>query len=125
MQKQTEVSFFDSLFPRKDPDHADRKFFWGMSTGVALVGIEDPREIIGALMCHTVAWYNGGIGPSVIYNFLTGIRVRRGQYRYTAMPIVSNIIDFDGMPPRTHAAHGLALIVGYFSSKYLIRPRNK
>jgi hypothetical protein len=114
--KKEEVSFFDSFFPKDDPKFDDRQIWWGMSTGSALLGVENPREIVGALLCHTAAWYNEGQGPSVMYNFLSGIRIRRGQYWYAAVPLVTDVMDADVLEQDSNIAHGLALAVGYFAS---------
>ena len=45
--------------------------------------IENFAEIVGALTCHTVAWYNDGQGPSVIYNYLTGVNIAKKKYVFT------------------------------------------
>jgi hypothetical protein len=114
--KKKDLDFFASLFPDDDSKFDDRQVWWGASTGISLLGVESGREIIGALLCHTLAWYNEGQGPSVIYNFLSGVRLRRGQYWFAAVPIFTDFTDMDLLEDDSNFAHILALAAGYFAS---------
>ena len=110
------VDWFESLFPDEEHEkYEDKKAFWGLSTASAVLGIERMSEIIGALLAHTVGWYGGGQGPSVVYNFLTGVRISRGQYMYTFIPLGTNLNDLD-LPQESQVAHVAALAAGYIAS---------
>ena len=115
-EKKKELDFFASLFPDDDPKFKDHQVWWGASTGISLLGVENGREIVGALLCHTLAWYNDGQGPSVVYNFLTGVRLRRGQYWFAAVPLITDVMDVEILGDDSNVAHGLALAAGYFAS---------
>ena len=109
------VDYFESLFFKQDADET-KKLLWGSSTASALLGVQDFREIIGALVAHTAAWYNDGRGPSVVYNFLTGCRLKKGNINYAIIPLGTNLHDLE-LGTDTNAAHALALVAGYMLSK--------
>ena len=110
------MSYFTSLFPIEEKTTLD-KTVWGAATLSSVLGIENYKEILGALLAHSVAWYQGGKGPSVLYNFLTGCRLQKKQYIFTVVPIAADVKDLS-MPSDTQVAHGLSLLGGYLMSSY-------
>ena len=114
-EKET-VDFFESLFPKKDEKFEDHQIWWGLSTVSALAGVQHFAEIIGALAAHGVAWYMEGQGPSVVYNFLTGVRLHRKQYIYTYVPLGTDVYDLNVLESDSHIAHAAALAAGYLMS---------
>ena len=115
-KKKETVQFFDSLFPKKDEEFEDHEIWWGLSTISALAGVQHYAELVGALAAHGIAWYMEGQGPSVIYNFLTGIRIHRRQYAYAYIPAGTNVYDLTEMPTESNVAHAAALAAGYLMS---------
>ena len=115
-KKKESLDFFESLFPKKDKKYDDHQLWWGLSTGSALLGVQNFTEIVGALAAHAVAWYMEGQGPSVVYNFLTGVRIHRKQYAYAYVPLGTDVYDLDVLESDSHIAHAAALAAGYFMS---------
>ena len=111
------VGFFESLFPRDDEKFENHQMWWGVSTGSALIGVQSFSEIVGATVAHIVAWNMGGQGPSVIYNFLSGIRIHRKQYNYAVIPLGTDVYDFQSMGTNSNVAHAAALLAGYIASQ--------
>ena len=116
-KKKKSIDWFASLFPKDDKKLESHQMWWGLSTVSALVGIENFREIVGAAVAHTAAWYAEGQGPSVVYNFLTGVRLNRKQYAYTYIPLGTDVYDLTEMPSDSNLAHALALAAGYIASQ--------
>ena len=46
------VGFFESLFPRDDEKFENHQMWWGVSTGSALIGVQNFSEIVGATVAH-------------------------------------------------------------------------
>ena len=114
-EKEKGVDYFTSLFPKPGKERDERQLYWGASTASALIGVQHPKEVIGALLVHGVGWWYEGRGPSVVYNFLSGIRLQRGQWQYAVIPLATDLNDID-MGDDTNIAHVAALAVGYFAS---------
>ena len=109
------MDFFESIFP-KESSQTD-VMLWYAALFSSVAGVENLYEILGALACHGVAYYNNGKGPSVIYNFLSGSQLHKGKYIYVAVPMAANINDLN-LPEDTQIAHGLAFSVGFLSSYF-------
>ena len=109
------VDFLSSLFPKEGKLRDEKQLYWGASTVSAIVGVQNIKEIIGALLAHFVGWWYEGQGPSVIYNFLSGIRLERGQWYYAVIPLATDLNDID-IGTETNIAHVAALVGGYFAS---------
>ena len=116
------MDYFKSLVPDHDSTDSfgvNNALYWYAATISALIGINNWKEIGGALLVHVLAWLNSGKGPSVVYNFLTGIRLHRGEWKPSIVPLVVDIKDLQ-MGVRTNVAHGFALLLGFAASYFNI-----
>ena len=89
-----------------------------------LLRTKSHHEILAALVLHWAAYMAGGKGPSVIYNYLGGIRLMRHFPPYEAGVVLAwdgydvtqtgtgNITYF------THLAHLFSFSLGVLSAKY-------
>ena len=123
---EQELDYFSSLLPH-DKGSLEQKISWSSALASAILGVEDYWEIIGGLALHILAWKGGGQGPSVVYNYLSGVRLHRGDVRYAYLPMVVNTKDLFQMPNKhlTHIAHAVALVIGYISSDLHKRTQRK
>ena len=111
------MNYFESVIPEVTSESFGVKnaWFWGAATLSALLGVKHWKEIVGAMLAHVVAWLGSGKGPSVIYNFLTGIRLQRREYMTTVVPLLVDLKDLP-MGTNTNFAHGISLVLGFVAS---------
>ena len=111
------MDYFESMIPDLTAESFGVKdaAFWAAASLSALLGIKHWKEIVGAMLAHVVAWLNSGKGPSVIYNFLTGIRLQKREYMTTAVPLLVDVKDIP-MGNRTNIAHGSSLALWFVAS---------
>ena len=119
-QRRSKLSYLESLLPHEQFS-LQQKLSWFLALLITIGGTKALWEIIGALALHTLAWQAGGQGPSVVYNYITGIRLHRGNAKYAYLPMIVNAKDLTQLPVLTHVAHVLALVIGYISSIVHIR----
>ena len=112
--KKEGADFFTSIFPGKG-ENEDRSPKWAAALISAMAGVRGWREIVVALGCHTVAWFNKETGPSVVYNALAGIHIHKRRYIFAAVPLFADVTDLD-LPSDTQVAHASALALGYVAS---------
>ena len=95
--------------------------YYYIPTATVLYGTESITEIIAALGLHYLAYQSGGKGPSVIYNFLAGIRFIRKFYPYpyqAALVMAFDTRDLLNQPPKTNVAHAISFALGLMAAKY-------
>ena len=104
--------FSSSLVPLDQTYTKTNAYLWGLATFSALIGIQSPLEIFGALFAHWLfinvsdsldIWSKGeGRGPSIVYMFLSGVRSQKmwqkgggsNQWRYVIAPLIATFYDF-------------------------------
>ena len=116
MYGKYKMDFFKSIAPKEESSQTD-VMLWYAALLSSVAGVENLYEILGALACHGIAYYNDGKGPSVIYNYLSGSQLHKGKYIYIAIPLAANVNDIKE-PKDTQIAHGLAFSVGFLSSYF-------
>ena len=83
----------------------------------ALLGVEG-KEALGAFASHFwIAYLNGGRGPSVMYNFVAGSKLRKAQYKYVLFPVVADL-NYKDESNRTITAHAIAFALGFIAAEF-------